>query len=484
MKFKYFDNNKRYYTLNYFYRNKFNSKIAKISLDGNFTCPNIDGTKSIGGCIFCRAGSTSVRNEIKSDLETQFNEKLSTVSNKWKNIKYILYFQANTNTYDTVENLKKRFEPLLKKDDVVGISLGTRDDSITDEVYEYLDDLNKRTYLNIELGLQTINENTTKFINRASTLESFEKCVKKLRSLKIDVIVHIINGLPYETKKDMLNNISFLNKMDIQGIKIHNLFIEKNTKLSKIYEKEKFPTLSKEEYVEIVCDQLELLNDKIVVHRLTGDPDAEYLIEPKWVLKKFTVMNEIDKEMVRRNTIQGYHSSVINYAKNIWEKYIKPTDNVIDATCGNGNDTLYLSNLVNHGKVYALDIQQKAIDETTKLMRANLKNNFKTYLLNHCEISKEIVGENISLIHFNLGYLPKANKNITTKWSTTKIAIEKSYELLNKNGVITIVVYPGHSNGKKESDNLKEFVKNYKYKIMKNTNKEDAPYLIIINKNK
>lgn len=483
MKFKYFDNNKRYYTLNYFYRKKFDSKIAKISLDGNFTCPNIDGTKSFGGCIFCRSGSTSTNKNIKFDLDEQFETKVFSLNKKWKDSKYIIYFQANTNTYDTVENLKKRFEPLLEKKDVVGISIATRDDSITDEVYEYLSDINQRTFLTVELGLQTINQKSTKFINRASTLESFVKCVKKLRYLKIDVVVHIINGLPNETKQDMLNNIIFLNEMDIQGIKIHNLFIEKGTKLAQIYEKDKFKTITRDEFVDVVCDQIELLKDNIVIHRLTGDPDEKYLIEPNWVVKKFTVINEIDKELNRRNTIQGYHQSVLNYTKNIWEKNLSHNDNVIDATCGNGHDTLYLSGIVRNGKVYALDIQEDAISSTFKKLNENSIQNVEIFQLNHAEIDTLKLNKKIKLIHFNLGYLPNSDKTICTTWETTKIAIDKSYQMLEKNGLITVVVYPGHKEGKTESLNLLKHIEKYSHKIMRNTEKHSAPYLIIIKKN-
>lgn len=481
MQFQYVDNNKRYYTLNYFYRNKFNTKISKISLDGNFTCPNIDGSKSFGGCIFCRAGSTSVSGELKFDLDEQFEHKKAMMDQKWENAKYIVYFQANTNTYDSVENLKKRFEPLLEKDDVVGLSLGTRDDAISEEVYDYLADLNKRTYLTIELGLQTINEKTTDFINRASTLKSFENAVKRLRALKIDVVVHIINGLPGETKVDMLANIHYLNKLGIQGIKIHNLFLEEGTRLAKIYKDHPFPMLSREEYVDIVCDQLEHLNPNIVVHRLTGDPDLEYLIEPKWVTKKFIVMNEIDKELVRRNTIQGFHSSVLNYAKHIWEEKLNPYDIVIDATAGNGHDSLYLAQIVIKGHVYAVDIQKEALLATDDRLKSHKIDNVSLHQMNHKDL-RELTDKKIKLIHFNLGYLPTGDKTITTQWDSTRQAIDAAYSMLANNGLITIVVYPGHPEGQKESIALLDYLTSFKHWIYRNTEQENAPYLALIHK--
>ena len=224
---------------------------------------------------------------------------------KWPNAKYIGYFQANTNTYAPLDELKEKYEQILKLDNVIGLNIATRPDSISDEVLEYLSELNKRTDLVIELGLQTINEKTSKLINRGSTLEEFEKCLKKLNDNNIDVVVHIINGLPYETKEDMINTVKYLSNKNIKGIKIHMLHILKNTKLFELYLKENFHVLTKEEYIDIVCDQLEYLRDDIVINRITGDPDIDYLVKPTWLTKKFGVLNEIDKEMKRRNSYQG-----------------------------------------------------------------------------------------------------------------------------------------------------------------------------------
>ena len=216
---------------------------------------------------------------------------------KWPKAKYIGYFQARTNTYAPVEKLKELYEEILKQENVVGLNIATRPDSISDECLDYLEDLNKRTYLTIELGLQTTNEKTSKFINRCHTLECFEDMVKKLRARDINVVIHIINGLPYESKEDMLNTVKYLNKLDIQGIKIHMLSVIKNTPLEKIYEKEKFHILTKEEYIDIIIDQLELLRPEIVINRITGDPKIDDLIEPKWLTKKFCVLNDIDKKI-------------------------------------------------------------------------------------------------------------------------------------------------------------------------------------------
>ncbi len=305
-RFKYSNTNKRYHTLDYFYKTKFNSKVFKISLNAGFSCPNIDGTVGYGGCIYCsKTGSGEFAGNVKDSIEKQFNTIKEIMHNKWKDGKYIAYFQARTNTYAPVEKLKEIYEPVIKYDNVIGLNIATRADSITDECLEYLEDLNKRTYLTIELGLQTINEKTSKLINRCHTLECFENMVNKLRKRDINVVVHIINGLPYETKEDMLNTVKYLNKLDIQGIKIHMLSIINDTPLAELYEKEKFHVLTKEEYVDIVINQLELLRPEIVIHRITGDPDPKDLIEPHWLIKKFGVLNDIDKEMVKRDTYQG-----------------------------------------------------------------------------------------------------------------------------------------------------------------------------------
>ena len=224
---------------------------------------------------------------------------------KWKNGKYIAYFQARTNTYAPIEKLKSIYEKVLTFENVIGINIATRPDSISNECLQYLSELNKKTYLTIELGLQTTKESTSKLINRCHTLECFDNMVKELRKRNINVVVHIINGLPYENEQDMLNTAKHLNKLDIQGIKIHMLSIVKDTPLAKLYEKEKFDILSKEKYIDIVIKQLELLRPEIVIHRITGDPDPNQLIEPNWLIKKFCVLNDIDKEMVKRDTYQG-----------------------------------------------------------------------------------------------------------------------------------------------------------------------------------
>ncbi len=304
--FKYSYTNKRYHSLDYYYRQRFGFKIAKISLNGGFTCPNKDGTKGLDGCIYCsKLGSGDFGGNPALSLRKQFDDLRCIIDKKWENAKYIAYFQANTNTYDTLENLKRRFEEVLTFPNVIGLAIATRPDAIEEEVLDYLSELSKRTYLSIELGLQTSNDKTAQYINRGHDTKCFEETVKRLNSKNIEVVAHIINGLPGESKEDMINTVKFLNSLDIDGIKIHMLNVIKNTKLADIYDKEKFPILELEEYCNIVCEQLECLKEDIVIHRITSDPDPDDLIAPLWTVKKFIVMNTIDKMMKAKNIYQG-----------------------------------------------------------------------------------------------------------------------------------------------------------------------------------
>lgn len=305
--FKYSLDNKRYHTLNYHLKKKYGKKTFKVSLNAGFSCPNKINGK---GCIFCSSlGSGDFAGDKDKSLVTQFNFVKEIMEKKWPDAYYIGYFQANTNTYAPTNILKEKYETILALPNVIGLSIATRSDAITSDTLDYLEELNKRTNLTIELGLQSMHEKTLKLINRGHTLENFEHMVKELQRKNIEVVVHIINGLPNETKEDMLETVKYLNKLKINGIKIHMLYIVKDTPLYEMYQKNKFHILTKEEYIDIVVSQLELLNENIVIHRITGDPKKEDLIEPKWLLKKFCVLNDIDKEMVKRDTYQGKKAS-------------------------------------------------------------------------------------------------------------------------------------------------------------------------------
>ncbi len=296
--------NKRYTTLNYFYKKKFGSKVFKVTLNTGFSCPNKQNGKY--GCIYCsKLGSGDFAGKVEDDLITQFNTIKRQIHKKWPEGKYIAYFQANTNTYAPLPVLKEKFEQVLTLPNVIGINIATRSDAISKETYDYLSDLNTRTFLTVEIGLQSMHQNTLDYINRGHTLKNFEECIKELKRRNIRVVVHIINGLPYETKEMMLETVRYLNDLKIDGIKIHMLHVIKDTELEIRYQHEHFHILTKEEYIDIVITQLEHLNQDIVIERITGDPVKEDLVTPTWLLKKFCVLNDIDKEMVKRNTYQG-----------------------------------------------------------------------------------------------------------------------------------------------------------------------------------
>lgn len=293
-----------YNNLSDFYKKKFNTKVVKLSFNGGFTCPNRLNGKT--GCIFC-SGSYEYAGSINKTLYEQYLEQKKMNDNKWPNAKYIAYFGSFTNTFDSVENLKERFEKVLTFPNVIGLSIATRSDCISEECYQYLSDLNSRTFLTVELGLQSSFDKTLQYINRGHDVNNFVKCVKKLKELNINVVVHIINGLNGEDKDMMLKNIDFINKLDIDGIKIHNLFIIKNTPLAKMYENKPFKLLTKDEYIDIVCEQLARLKPNIVVHRLTGDPKKEDLIAPDWATNKMDILNGIVKKMKKCKIKQGLY---------------------------------------------------------------------------------------------------------------------------------------------------------------------------------
>ena len=305
--FEYSLDNKRYHTWNYHLMQKFGEKVFKVSLNAGFTCPNIDGTKGYGGCIYCSdAGSGDFAGNPSEDILMQFKKVKERMHEKWPRAKYIPYFQAHTNTYAPLEILKGKFEPVLKEDGVVGISIATRADALADNVVEYLYELSKRTYLIVELGLQTVFDKTGELINRCHTYSEFLDGYKKLSDRGINVCVHLIIGLPGETKEMMLKSVSEVAKLKPHAVKLHLLHVLKDTRLAKMYLNNEFKTLTREEYVDIIVDALEMLPKETIIQRLTGDGAKDDLIAPLWSLKKFCVLNEIDKEMVRRNTYQGF----------------------------------------------------------------------------------------------------------------------------------------------------------------------------------
>ena len=309
--FPYTLDNKRYHTFNYYLKQKYGSKVAKVIIDADFTCPNRDGTKGYGGCIFCSlrgSGDSSVL--FENDIYKQYLANKATMDHKWHNSLYIPYFQSFTNTYGPLEKIKNYLEVFKNLDEVAEIAIGTRADCLEDDVIAYLNEYSKIKPIWLEIGLQSSNDTTSEFINRGHSFKEFYDTLKKLEQTNIKVCIHIIDGLPYETKEDMLKTIDDINELEFDAIKIHMLHVIKDTVLADIYHKQAFPILSKEEYIDIVTSQLEKLKPEVVIQRLTGDPMKEDLIAPTWVLNKTQILNDIDKEMVKRNTYQGakYHA--------------------------------------------------------------------------------------------------------------------------------------------------------------------------------
>ncbi|MCR8745032.1 TIGR01212 family radical SAM protein [Romboutsia lituseburensis] len=305
-KFKYAFDNKRYHTWNYYLRNTFGEKVFKVSINAGFTCPNIDGKVSFGGCTYCsKEGSGDFAGNPNDNLIKQFDDITQMMHKKWQNAKYIGYFQAYTNTYAPLNILKEKYETILGLDNVIGLSISTRPDCLPDDVVEYLGELNEKTNLWVELGLQTIHDKTSKLINRGHDYKSFVEGVEKLKAKNIKVVVHIINGLPGEDYNMMMETAKAVANMGVDGIKIHLLHVIKDTPMEKMLNNNMMTLMEQDEYIKLVCDQLEILPETMIVHRLTGDGKRDELVGPLWSLKKWEVLNAIDDELKQRDSYQG-----------------------------------------------------------------------------------------------------------------------------------------------------------------------------------
>ena len=299
---------KRYHTWNGALRDEFGGKLFKVPVDGGFDCPNRDGTVAHGGCTFCSvSGSGDMIVAPHDPLPQQFYKEIDQMHQKWPGVaQYIVYFQNFTNTHAPVEVIRERFEQVVKLPGVAGLSIGTRPDCLPDEVVDYLAELNERLYLWVELGLQTTFEQTSTLINRAHSYDTYLEGVAKLRSHGIRVCTHLINGLPGETYDMMVENVRrTIHDADIQGIKLHLLHLMRNTRMIRDYHEGRLQLLSKETYVSLICDQLELIPQDIIIHRLTGDAPWDSLIGPMWSLQKWEVLNAIDRELEKRESFQG-----------------------------------------------------------------------------------------------------------------------------------------------------------------------------------
>jgi radical SAM protein (TIGR01212 family) len=297
---------KRFYSLDYFYRQKFGSKVARVTIDGGFTCPNRDGTVSSGGCIFC---GTSGAGEFCADkalpILQQINIQKTVLQNKWKELKIIPYFQSFTNTYAAVDVLRKKYEEALTAEECVGLSIATRADCLGNDVLDLLEELNSRTFLQVELGLQTVNDKTAQIINRGYSLDVFTQSVQALQSRGIEIVAHLIVGLPGEDRTDYLNAVRYISDMKINGVKIQVLYLLQDAPLMQWYTEGKIKFMERFEYIDTIAAMLSYLSPQVVVHRLTGDPPWRSLIEPKWTTDKKQILNQINQYLKEKNIYQG-----------------------------------------------------------------------------------------------------------------------------------------------------------------------------------
>ena len=530
-KFIYSNNYKRYHTYDYYLNQKYGGKVAKVALNAGFSCPHITS----GGCIFCAVHNKIGKLLPPEEIRAQFQEKKQALSKKWKDTKYIAYFQASSNTFAELADLKEIYESVLHTENLVGLDIATRPDCVTREVAEYLAELSageacgRPTDISVELGLQTCHDRTARFINRGYALETFERAYKILAGHNIPVTLHIINSLPVpggkpETPGMMTETAKYIANLRPLplGVKIHQLYVAENTKLCNLYKAGGITLLSKSEYTDTVVKQLELLPPEIVIMRLTGDPDGVRPAElaqsgrtvPEWVQKKFAVINDIDKLMLTRGTYQGklsgfkYTRAAVNAgdnapgtppqnktltnmlatAKRLLDISIKENGVYADFTAGKGGDTLYIKKACPSARIYAFDIQAQAIEITKKRLEDEKCLDENIILINDSHANlKKYIKEELDGAVFNLGYLPGSDKSVTTLTKSTFACLSGALEILKPGGVITVSVYPGHEEGAKEGGEILEFAKNLEQKEFdclyhRLINIPEAPFIIAFQK--
>ena len=298
------ENLERYKHLNKYLKNRFGERTLKICIDGGFTCPNRDGKISTSGCIFCSEKGSGEHIHYAENISKQVKNHLASYKAQRAN-KFIAYFQNFTNTYDSLSNLKCKYDAALVDNRIVGLQIATRPDCINEEICKLLKSYTDKYYVCVELGLQTSNDNTGKFINRGYTSEQFTKAVTLLNNYNIDVVAHIMVGLPYETQNDLENTVTFINQHPIQGLKIHSTYVIKNTVLAEMYKNENYVPISLEYYLECLTYVLTHISPEVVIHRLSGDAPKDLLMAPDWNSHKKWVINGIDKILQERNLYQG-----------------------------------------------------------------------------------------------------------------------------------------------------------------------------------
>lgn len=303
--YPYSEDNKRYQTWNYYTKRHYGHRLYKVPLDADFTCPNRDGTVGYGGCVFCAGGSSSFPGHTSIDLWQQYLERKPIFENKWPTGQPLAYFQSYSNTYGTLEHIKELYAPFIEAPEIAGLVIATRTDCLNDDILGYLVAVSQKKEVWLELGLQSIHDQTLKEMNRGHDYASFRKMIRQVAKTPLKTSVHIIDGWPSETREMQLETAKAVGKMRVNAVKIHMLHVLRGTQLATRYEQEYFPLLRKEEYVSLVAEQLTYLNPRMVIERITGDGLPSQLITPLWTVKKISVINDIDKEMVRRNWWQG-----------------------------------------------------------------------------------------------------------------------------------------------------------------------------------
>ena len=300
------ENIERYNHLNKFLKNKFGERTLKICIDGGFTCPNRDGSLGFGGCIFCSEKGSgehiNFASSISNQVENYFKSYKSTRANK-----FIAYFQNFTNTYDSISNLKKKYDSALVDDRIVGLSIATRPDCINEDIAKLLNSYTSKYAVTVELGLQTSNDKTGKLIQRGYLSNQFTNAVNILNKYNIDVVAHIMIGLPQETIEDLKNTVSFINSHKIQGVKIHSCYVVKNTVLCDMYNSGKYSPLTLEQYLDFATYVITHIRPDIIIHRISGDAPKDLLVAPSWNLHKKWIINGLDKLLKEKNLYQGIY---------------------------------------------------------------------------------------------------------------------------------------------------------------------------------
>lgn len=300
------DDGYRYYPYGYFLKRKFGERVQKVSIDAGFTCPNVDGTVAIGGCVFCDNRSFSPSRRVRRDrIQAQIDDGISRLKKRYKVKKFMAYFQPATNTYAPVEELRPLFEQAISHPEVVALAIGTRPDCVPDDVLDLIDELATQVHVSVELGMQTIHDRSLDWMNRGHHHDSFLDAMERSRGRRFEICAHVMLGLPGESKEDMLDSARELAAQQVDSVKIHNLYCVKKTPLEQQVLEGKVKLMSRDDYIDVLIDFLELLPPNMIVERISGEAPPDYFVGPSWCLDKPGVLNTLNSEMNRRDSWQG-----------------------------------------------------------------------------------------------------------------------------------------------------------------------------------